>query len=270
MNIKTVVIPAAGWGTRFLPYTKTVPKELLPLGRIPALQHVIEEGVASEIRKFILIANKNKQMILDYFSPMPELDNHLEKQNKTDLLSNLNQLVSKIEVTRINQTQALGLGHAVLQARDAVDGDYFGVMLPDDIVVGNNPEIGRLIAAAKERNASIIAVQEVPRDRVSSYGVIQVAQELPGGLFEVADYVEKPKPEEAPSNLCSIGRFVLSPKIFDALEQTRPGAGGEIQLTDGITRMMASGEKVYALKVAGKRFDTGTPQGWLEAVKELV
>lgn len=265
MDITKVIIPAAGLGTRFLPYTKAVPKEMLPLLNKPALQYIIEEGLASEIKQFFIISSRGKQAIEDYFDADPGLERFLDERNKPDLLSSINKIIRQAFFTYIRQTEPLGLGHAVWMARHSIGKEYFGVCLPDDIIAGKQPGLAQLIRIARQEKASVIAVQEVPQDSVSSYGIIAVKQQITPNLFQVSNLVEKPKQKDAPSNLAVIGRYVLSHKIFQALDETASSETGEIQLTDGISHMMKMNEKVFAYKVQGTRYDIGNPIGWLKA-----
>ncbi len=265
MNITKAVIPAAGLGTRFLPYTKTTPKELLPLVNKPAIQNIIEEGLGSGINEFFIIANKDKQAIIDHFSPNAKLQNTLRERKKEHLIEDINNIIQSAQFSIIEQPVPLGLGHAILMAKPAINNEYFGIFLPDDILDSEVPGMKQLIDIAQEQNASVIAVMEVPMDKVSAYGVIAIKKQLGPDLYEVSELVEKPPVDQAPSNLAIIGRYVLSPKIFDSLETTQPGAGGEIQLTDGIADMMKKGERVLAYKVKGMRHDIGKPEGWLKA-----
>jgi UTP--glucose-1-phosphate uridylyltransferase len=271
MAITKVVIPAAGLGTRFLPYTKIIPKEMIALGDKPAIQYIIQEGVDSGIHDFYIIANDDKPEIFRYFEPFPELEKKLAAKGKLHLLDGIKKIQESAAIHAIEQPEPLGLGHAVLQAKRAIGDSYFGVILPDDIMVCSTPALVQLISIAQHYHASVLAVQEVPREKISSYGIIKVKKQLTSDVFELSDVTEKPSLEEAPSNLGIIGRYVLSPRIFDSLEQTKPGSGGEIQLTDGIKHMMHTyGEKVLAVKVSGTRYDVGNPKGWLEAINALV
>ncbi len=265
MNITKAIVPAAGLGTRFLTYTKAVPKEMLPLINKPAIQNIVEEGLASGISDFLIIANDDKQAIIDHFSPQPRLEAILQERDKTHLIQDLNDIIQAANFTAIAQPEPLGLGHAVLMAKDAIDNEYFGIFLPDDIIDSKEPGLQQLINVAQKYNASVIAVMEVPMDCVSSYGVVAYDTQLEDGVYEITELVEKPPVDQAPSNLAIIGRYVLSPKIFDSLEKTQPGAGGEIQLTDGIADMMLKGERVLAYKIKGNRYDIGKPRGWLKA-----
>lgn len=269
MKITKAVIPAAGLGTRFLPYTKAVPKEMLPILEKPSIQLIIEEGLASNVTHFNIIANDDKPELKNHFSRRPKLEAQLEKSGKSSLLNNINAIIASAQFTFIPQPEPLGLGHAILQAKEAVGDEYFGIFLPDEIMIGEIPALAQLIAIADKYNASVIGVQEVPREKVSSYGVIAIKQELEDGVFEVEHLVEKPSVDQAPSNFALAGRYVLSPRIFTSLENTKPGAGGEIQLTDGIAEMMRSGERVIAYVMKTSRYDVGNPLGWIQANIEV-
>lgn len=265
MNITEAVIPAAGLGTRFLPFTKAVPKEMLPLVDKPAIQNIIEEGLLSNITNFFIIANKDKQAIIDHFSPQPKLEATLKNRNKEHLLASVNKIINSAQFDYLEQPKPLGLGHAILMAKPVIKNEYFGVLLPDDIIDSQTPALNQLITIAQKHNASVIAVQEVPKDKVSSYGVIAIKEQLGPNLYEVEALVEKPPADQAPSNLAIIGRYILSLKVFDSLETIKPGSGNEIQLTDGIADMMQKGERVLAYKIDGIRHDLGKPEGWLKA-----
>ena len=265
MKITKAVIPAAGLGTRFLPFTKAVPKEMLPLVNKPAIQNVIEEGLASGIDNFIVIVNTDKPALVNHFAPNPKLEETLKARGKEHLLDDINQIVKAAQFSYVEQPEQLGLGHAILMAKDKIDNEYFGIFLPDDIIDGEEPGLKQLINVAQKYNASVIAVIEVPTEKVSSYGVVAYSDELEDGVYEITELVEKPPVEKAPSNLAIIGRYILSPKIFASLEITKPGAGNEIQLTDGIADMMKKGERVLAYKIKGTRYDIGKPEGWLKA-----
>jgi len=270
LNITKVVIPAAGFGTRFLPLTKTIPKEMLPVGNKPAIQVMVEEAIDAGITDVCMIIKKEKQALIDYFKPNPELESKLTPK-KLKRLDSIKKIVDTANFHYVEQPEALGLGHAILLSKEVVGNEFFGIILPDDLILGDEPELGRLIKAAEKHNASVIAVEEVPKEKVSSYGIISIKQELEDGLFEIGDLVEKPPVNEAPSNLAITGHYVLSPLIFPSLEQTKPGAGGEIQLTDGIKHMMQNNpdHKVLAIKIKGTRHDLGTPQGWVKAINDI-
>ncbi|MFH1461990.1 MAG: UTP--glucose-1-phosphate uridylyltransferase GalU [bacterium] len=259
------IIPAGGFGTRLLPATKAIPKELLPIIDKPAIQYVIEEGINSGIKCFIIITSKNKKNAIEnHFKKDPILENVLCKNNKLELIKSTNDIIKKANLVFLPQEQALGLGHAILTAKPVFGEELVAILLPDDIFTGSDPAIVQLIKIAKKENCSVIAVQEVSQEDVSRYGIIDIKQKLNSNLFEIKDLIEKPSKDEAPSNLAIVGRYVLSPKIFDFLENIKVGHGGEIQLTDGIKELLKSGEKILALKVEGQRHDVGTTLGWLK------
>lgn len=265
MDICKTIIPAAGLGTRFLPFTKAVPKEMLPLLNKPAIQYIIEEGLKSEIKNFTIITSKDKQAMAHHFDPAPELELFLKEKNKSALVEELNTIIRTAHFTYVRQPEPLGLGHAVWMARHTIGKEYFGVCLPDDIIISSTPALAQLIRIARQEKASVIAVQEVPSECVSSYGVIKIKKQISPKLFQVSHLVEKPHPKDAPSNLVVIGRYILSSKIFNSLEGITPYSLGEIQLTDAISHMIKNNEKVFAYKIQGVRYDIGTPIGWLKA-----
>lgn len=269
MKIQCAIIPAAGLGTRFLPYTKAVPKELLPLIDIPAIHRIAQECADSGITSVEIIISPGKEALQHYFSPDKSLDTFLAQKNKEHLLTSLNNLISNLSFSYSLQEKPLGLGHAILCAKNSVKDGYCAVLLPDDIIVASTPGIAQLLAIAQKHQASVIAVQEVPLESVSSYGVVSYQEQLDENCYVINDLVEKPQQKDAPSNLAIIGRYILSAGIFKALENTSPGAGGEIQLTDGIRRLLKSGEKIIAYKIQGKRYDIGNPQGWVAAVNHF-
>lgn len=265
MKINKAVIPAAGLGTRFLPYTKSIPKEMLPILEKPSIQLIIEEGLASDITDFIIIANDDKQALNNFLSHQPKLEDELAERGKLNLLAGINKDIDSAEFSFVPQPKALGLGHAVLQTKQEVGDEYFGIFLPDEIMIGDIPALAQLIEVAQKYNASVIGVLEVPREKVSSYGIVAIKEQLEDGIFEVAELVEKPSVDQAPSNLAIVGRYILSPRIFTSLENTKPGAGNEIQLTDGIADMMRNGERVLAYVMKTSRYDVGNPTGWIQA-----
>ncbi len=265
MNIRKIVIPAAGFGTRFLPFTKSVPKELLPLVNKPALQQVIEEGLASDINNFCLIVNDNKPAIQDYFTRNKKLESALEKNNKQQLLQGINAIIDQSTFSYVIQQEMLGLGHAILLAKQTIGDEFFGVILPDDIIVSDPPCLKQLAKVAQEQQAIVIAVIQVPQEEISSYGIIKAGQTIENGLVEVVDIVEKPTAQQAFSNLAITGHYILSPAIFDAIEAIVPNTTGEIQLTDAIAHLIKNGHKVLALEIKGNRFDLGRPPGWFAA-----
>ncbi len=265
MRVSKIVIPAAGYGTRFLPFTKSVPKEMLPLVNKPALQNVIEEGIAAGVQSFCLIINEDKKSIPHYFAHDKKLQTALDALNKGALLTPLNTLIDNTTFTYINQPKMMGLGHAVLLAKDYCKNEYFGVILPDDIIADDASTIGEMIKIAQKHEAVVIGVQEVERHEISSYGCVKIKGPISDTLYAIEDVVEKPKPEDAPSNLAIVGRYVFSPEIFSAIEEITPLAKGEIMLTDAITLLARKGHKILAYKIKGKRFDTGRPPGWVAA-----
>ena len=267
MQVRKAVIPAAGWGTRMLPASKAVPKELLLLVDRPMIHYIVEEAVASGITQIIIITSSGKEALEAYFSPAPELESTLEAKGEEHRLAELRSLTDKAEFSYVLQEEQLGLGHAVLMARQAVGDEPFAVLLPDDIILGQSPALSQLLAVAREREASVVAVEEVPRERISAYGVVS-AKMVEDGLFEVLGLVEKPAPEEAPSNLGIVGRYVLTPEVFEALARVTPGAKGELQLTDGIALLLEH-QRVYAYRFQGTRHDAGNPLGLLQTAVAL-
>lgn len=269
MSIRKVVIPAAGLGTRFLPFTKAVPKEMLPLINKPAIQHIIEEGLASGIQHFLIITAQGKEAIAHYFNSAHPVTQFLKERNKSSLLETVEAIIQKAQFTYITQKKPRGLGDAVQKARQAIHNEYFGVMLPDDIIMSQEPSLKQLSAIAERENASVIAVQEVSQSAVSSYGIIAIKKQITDQLFVVKDLVEKPREIDAPSNLAIIGRYILSHKIFASLEHVSSSVNGELQLTNAIAHMLHNNEKVLAYKIPGERYDIGAPNGWIKAVIDL-
>jgi UTP--glucose-1-phosphate uridylyltransferase len=263
--ITKVIIPAAGLGTRFLPQTKAVPKEMLPIVDKPALHYIIEECFAAGINSIIVVTTHGKQSIENYFEFSPHFEYHLQSTPKKQPLENLNKLLKGLTFTYVYQGEPLGLGHAVWKARHAVGSEYVAIMLPDDIIINSTPNIAQLAKIAHQEKCNVVAVREVPADQVSSYGIIGIKKQFSPNLFQVRELIEKPSIEAAPSNLAIVGRYVLSSSIFEMLEDQHYGAIGEIQLTDAIQRLLLSGEKVFAHKIQGQHFDVGTPTGWLKA-----
>jgi UTP--glucose-1-phosphate uridylyltransferase len=272
MRVRKAVFPAAGWGTRFLPATKAQPKEMLPLVDKPIIQYAVEEAVAAGIEQVIIVTSSQKRAIEDHFDLSYELEHLLEEKGDIEMLRQVRHISDLAQVAYVRQKEQLGLGHAVLMAKDLIGHEPFAVILPDDVVVGDRPCIGQLIHAYQQTHASVVAVMQVPHEDTSRYGVIAsepTADPLDHGrLHKVSRLVEKPKPSEAPSDLAIIGRYVLTPKIFDKLEQTQRGAGGEIQLTDAIQALMEE-QQVFAYEFEGTRYDAGTTMGWLKASVEL-
>jgi UTP--glucose-1-phosphate uridylyltransferase len=271
LRVRKAVFPAAGWGTRFLPATKAQPKEMLPLVDKPVIQYGIEEAVAAGIDQVIIVTSSQKRAIEDHFDHSYELEHLLEEKGDIDMLRRVRQIGDMVQIAYVRQKEQLGLGHAVLMAKELVGHEPFAVILSDDVVVGDRPCIGQLVEAYRQTHSSVVAVMEVPREETNRYGVIDPdpnAQTDDERLYKIRGVVEKPAPDEAPSNLAIIGRYVLTPKIFEKLEQTPRGAGGEIQLTDAIEALMTE-QDVYAYAFEGRRFDAGTTMGWLKASVEL-
>jgi UTP--glucose-1-phosphate uridylyltransferase len=270
MRVRKAVFPAAGWGTRFLPATKAQPKEMLPLVDKPIIQYGVEEAVAAGIEQVIIVTSSQKRAIEDHFDLSYELEHLLEERGEIDRLRLIRHISDLAQIAYVRQKEQLGLGHAVLMAKELVGHEPFAVILSDDVVVGERPCIGQLIHAYAQTRSSVVAVMDVPNEETSRYGVIG-GQRVDGGdgrLWKIDRLVEKPAPGDAPSNLAIIGRYVLTPKIFDKLEQTARGAGGEIQLTDAIHALMEE-QAVYGYEFEGTRYDAGTTMGWLKAQVEL-
>jgi UTP--glucose-1-phosphate uridylyltransferase len=270
MRVRKAVFPAAGWGTRFLPATKAQPKEMLPLVDKPVIQYAVEEAVEAGIEQVIIVTSSQKRAIEDHFDINVELEQLLEARGDIEMLRQIRAISDLAQISYVRQKEQLGLGHAVLMAKELVGHEPFAVILSDDVVVGERPCIGQLIHAYQQTHSSVVAVMEVPPDDTRRYGMIagSLAGDEDSRLYKVSGLVEKPEPEAAPSNLAIIGRYVLTPKIFDKLEQTPRGAGGEIQLTDAIEALMQE-QDVYAYAFDGARYDAGTTMGWLKASVEL-
>ena len=267
MEIKKAVIPAAGLGTRFLPVTKSVPKELLPILDKPMLQYVVEEAVEAGIEQVIIVTSPGKESIASYFQRQPELEHRLGGSEAADLLEKVVHATGLAEVSFVIQEKPIGLGHAVLTAREAVADEPFVVILPDDIIAFSPGVVSRMVAVAKRFGAGVVAVEAMPWERVQSYGVVDVT-DVEERVYQIHGMVEKPRPEEAPSNLTVVGRYILPPEIFDCLQRTAPGAKGEIQLTDGLVSLLGS-QELYAYEFEGRRYDGGTPLGLLRASLEF-
>jgi UTP--glucose-1-phosphate uridylyltransferase len=266
------VFPAAGWGTRFLPATKAQPKEMLPLVDKPIIQYGVEEAVAAGIEQIIIITSTHKGAIEDHFDLNLELEHVLEEKGEIEKLRQVRHISNLAQLAYVRQKEQLGLGHAILMAKDLIGHEPFAVLLPDDVVIADRPAIGQLIHAYERTHSSIVAVMQVPAEEVSRYGIVAAETDdsaLDGGrLRKMTAIVEKPKQKDAPSDLAVIGRYVLTPKIFDKLEQTQRGSGGEIQLTDAIEALMDE-QSVYTYEFEGVRYDAGTTMGWLQATVEV-
>lgn len=268
-KIRKAVIPAAGFGTRFLPETKAMPKEMLPIVDKPTIQYIVEEIKASGIEQILIISGHAKRAIEDHFDSSPELEQHLYESGKMDLLKEVRQVASvKIHYTR--QQYMRGLGDAILCAKEFMDGEPFGVILGDDVVYNGSgePALKQLISQYDKTGGTIIGCQLVRPEQVSSYGIINGTPTENPDLLKVKNIIEKPSIEEAPSRFAALGRYVITPEVFKILEQTKPGKGGEIQLTDAL-RVMAKNGNVYAYNFKGKRYDTGNKLGYLKATVEF-
>ncbi len=272
MRVRKAVFPAAGWGTRFLPATKAQPKEMLPLVDKPIIQYGVEEAVAAGIEQIIIITSTHKGAIEDHFDLNLELEHVLEEKGEIEKLRQVRHISNLAQLAYVRQKEQLGLGHAILMAKDLIGHEPFAVLLPDDVVIADRPCIGQLIHAYEQTHSSIVAVMQVPAQEVSRYGIVAAETDdshLDGGrLRRMTAIVEKPKQKDAPSDLAVIGRYVLTPKIFDKLEQTQRGSGGEIQLTDAIEALMAE-QSVYTYEFEGVRYDAGTTMGWLQATVDI-
>ncbi|GBG57972.1 UTP--glucose-1-phosphate uridylyltransferase [Sporomusaceae bacterium FL31] len=265
-KIRKAIIPAAGLGTRFLPATKAQPKEMLPIVDKPAIQYIIEEAIQSGIEEILIITGRNKRAIEDHFDRSVELELQLKQQGKYDLLGLIEE-ISNVTIHYVRQKEAKGLGHAVLCAKQFVGNEPFAVLLGDDIVDANVPCLKQLIDVYEDYPGTILGVQEVPKSKVSSYGIVN-PKLVKHNLWQALDLIEKPEIEEAPSQLAVLGRYIIEPEIFALLEQTQPGRGGEIQLTDALCRLAAE-KPVYAYNFYGRRYDVGDKQGYLEATVEF-
>ena len=264
-KIRKAIIPAAGLGTRFLPATKAQPKEMLPIVDKPAIQFIIEEAIVSGIEEILIITGRNKRSIEDHFDRSLELEMQLKAQGKYDQLKMIEE-ISDVTIHFIRQKEALGLGHAVLCAKQFVGYEPFAVMLGDDLVDAEVPCLSQLIDVYNDLGGSVLGVQEVPAETVSNYGIVTPRAVKPN-IWQAIDLIEKPDAAEAPSRLAVLGRYILDPEIFSILEKTQPGRGGEIQLTDAI-RVLAGQQAVYAYNFHGRRYDIGDKEGFLEATVE--
>ena len=272
MRVRKAVFPAAGLGTRFLPATKAQPKEMLPLVDKPIIQYGVEEALAAGCNQIIIITGRGKTAIEDHFDVSYELEKMLEERGKKELLAIVRQISDMIHVAYVRQKEALGLGHAVLMARELVGPEPFAVLLADDVIDAEKPCLRQMMEVFEDTQSSVIATQEVNGPAISAYGVLdaqRVEGKFNGRLYDVKHLVEKPKPQDAPSNLAIIGRYILTPKIFETLEHTPLGAGGELQLTDGLRGLLSAGEKVYGYTFEGKRHDAGDKLGFLKATVEF-
>ena len=267
-KVTKAVFPVAGMGTRFLPATKASPKEMMPIVDKPLIQYAVEEAVAAGISDMIFVTGRSKRAIEDHFDKAYELESELERRGKTELLEFVRNLLPKhINCIYIRQAEALGLGHAVLCAKPVVNDEPFAVLLADDLLDGEPAVMRQMVDAYDYYNCSVLGVEEVPRDQTQRYGIV-ATEPLADRVERIGAIVEKPKPEDAPSTLAVIGRYILTPRVFHHLEQLTPGAGGEIQLTDGISALLKE-QQVLAYRFAGERYDCGSKLGYLEAMVEF-
>jgi len=271
-KVRKAVFPAAGLGTRFLPATKAMPKEMLPLVDKPLIQYGIEEAKHSGVQNIIIVTGRGKSAIEDHFDVSFELEHLLETRHKKDLLDTVRAVSDLINVAYIRQKEALGLGHAVLRAHELVGDEPFSVILADDVIDSETPCLRQLLDVYEFYSAPVLALMEVPRENISAYGVVDAEPVAHNGgrdrLYRIRNMVEKPKAADAPSNLAIIGRYILTPDIFDSLETIEPGSGGEIQLTDGLRHILRS-RPIYGYKFEGTRYDAGDKQGFLRATVEF-
>ncbi|WP_326497909.1 UTP--glucose-1-phosphate uridylyltransferase GalU [Clostridium sp. ZS2-4] len=267
MKVKKAIIPAAGLGTRFLPATKAQPKEMLPIVDKPTIQYIIEEAVASGIEEILIITGRNKRAIEDHFDKSIELENQLEAKGKKELLNMVTDISNLVDIYYVRQKEPKGLGHAINCARTFVGDEPFAVMLGDDVVDSDVPCLKQLIDCFNEYKTSILGVQEVPANDVSKYGIVK-GMHIEDRIYKVKDLVEKPKVEEAPSNVAILGRYIITPQIFKILDETKPGKSGEIQLTDAL-RTLIKQEAMYAYDFEGRRYDVGDKLGFLKATVEF-
>jgi len=267
MKVRKAIIPAAGLGTRFLPATKAQPKEMLPIVDKPTLQYIIEEAVESGIEEILIITGRNKKSIEDHFDKSVELELELETKGKYDLLEEVRKISDMVNIHYIRQKEPKGLGHAIYCAKSFIGDEPFAVLLGDDIVVNSKPCLEQLIEVYEQYKTSILGVQEIPLEDVNKYGIVQ-GNLIEDGIYKVKDLIEKPAVEETPSNIAILGRYIINPAIFEILEHTKPGKGGEIQLTDAL-KELAQREVIYAFNFKGKRYDVGDKLGFLKATVEF-
>lgn len=263
MRVRKVVIPVAGWGTRSLPASKNIPKEMLPVYRKPVVQYVVEEAIASDINNVVFITNRDKNAIEDHFDYNLQLESVLKRSGKLDLLKTVRDVAEMANCISVRQKKQLGLGHAVLCSKEVIGDEAFAVMVGDDLMFSSVPGVEQLLAVARSEKKPVIGVMEVPQDMVSNYGIID-GEKISEGTYKVRSLVEKPKINEAPSRLAIVGRYVLTPDIFRHLENIEPGHGGEIQLTDAL-QSLAQERGLLAVKIRGTRFDAGNWTDYLVA-----
>jgi UTP--glucose-1-phosphate uridylyltransferase len=267
-KLRKAVFPVAGFGSRFLPVTKASPKEMLPIVDKPLIQYAVEEAAAAGITEMVFVTGRNKRAIEDHFDKAYELETELERKGKDVLVEQIRSVLPEgVRCIYIRQAEPLGLGHAVLCAQPVVGNEPFAVLLADDLMDSQPPAMARMAQVFERDGSSLLGVEEVPRDQTQSYGIVTI-DKMQGDLARIHSIVEKPRPAEAPSNLAVIGRYVLTPRIFEMLTEVRPGAGGEIQLTDAISALL-SHERAFAIRLPGKRYDCGSKLGYLQATVEF-
>ena len=266
-SVKKAIIPAAGLGTRFLPATKAQPKEMLPIVDKPTLQYIIEEAIESGIEEILIVTGRNKKSIEDHFDRSVELELELEQKGKTEMLEMVQDISNMVNIHYIRQKEPKGLGHAIHCAKSFIGDEPFAVLLGDDIVDASTPCLKQMIDAYDEYKTTVLGVQEVARENVDKYGILDV-KHIEDRVYKVKDMVEKPSIEEAPSNIAILGRYIITPEIFNILENQAPGKGGEIQLTDAL-QTLATKEAIYAYNFEGRRYDVGDKLGFLEATVDF-
>lgn len=267
MKIRKAIVTAAGWGTRFLPATKAQPKEMLPLVDKPIIQYVVEEAVASGIEQIIIVTAGGKRAIEDHFDRSFELEAALEKKGDEALLERVRRISDLADICYLRQKEQLGLGHAVLTPKDLIGDEAFAVILPDDVIESHSPCLKQMIEVYDRFRCSVVATERVESSEIEKYGIVE-PRLVEERVYQILNVVEKPSPDRAPSDLGIVGRYILTPQIFEVLENTPPGKGGEIQLTDGIQRLLQR-QAVYAYEFEGIRYDAGTPLGFLKASVEI-
>lgn len=263
MTVRKAVIAAAGVGTRFLPLTKSHPKEMIPLVDKPIIQYAVEEALNSGIEQIVIVTAQGKQAIEDYFDYSFELEYLLEKRGQTKQLQTMRELSALADVSYIRQKRPLGLGHAILTAKGVIGEEPFAVLLPDDVIDSRVPALKQLMKVYEQYKSCTLAVEHVGKEQIAEYGIIK-PKRITAGIYQVMSLIEKPEPAQAPSNLGLVGRYILTPEIFDVLKVTPPGKGEEIQLTDALQLLLRQ-QPIYAAELDGVRYDTGTPLGWLKA-----
>ena len=265
MDITKVIVPAAGLDDRFLPYSKSVCKEMLPILRKPAIHHLAQEAYESALQAMVMVTSSHKNMLIDYFDPH-RVNPHHKNADPADYLSSIKKIQSSLNIISVQQYEPLGTGHAVWLARHTIGKEYFAVAYPDDLIFGKQPALAQMMRIAHQEKASVIAVQEVPHSCIGSYGVIGVRKTITPNLFQVSSVVEKPQAKDAPSSLAIVGRYILSSKVIGILDEMMAYDNQEVSLTDAIGQLLHSNERVFAYKVNGTRYDIGSHLGWVKAV----